>query len=138
MNTQEEVKNKMSEDSFYITNKTKSTLPRVPFAKIKEEALGKDYSLSLVFIGKKKSATLNHSYREKNKATNILSFPLDKENGEIFITLEVTKKEAKKFERKHDNFIAFLFIHGLMHLKGMEHGSRMEEAEKKLRKKFSV
>ncbi|MDQ5969257.1 MAG: putative rRNA maturation factor [Patescibacteria group bacterium] len=138
MNTQEEVKNKMSEDSFYITNKTKSTLPRVPFAKIKEEALGKDYSLSLVFIGKRKSATLNYSYREKNKPTNILSFPLDKKTGEIFITLELTREEAKKFERKHDNFIAFLFIHGLMHLKGMEHGSRMEEAEAKLRKQFLV
>lgn len=138
MNTQEEVKNKMSEDSFYITNKTKSTLPRVPFAKIKEEALGKDYSLSLVFIGKKKSATLNYSYREKNKPTNILSFPLDKKTGEIFITLELTREEAKKFERKHDNFIAFLFIHGLMHLKGMEHGSRMEEAEAKLRRQFLV
>lgn len=138
MNTQEVVKNKMLEDSFYITNKTKSTLPRVPFAKIKEEAMGKDYSLSLVFIGKNKSAILNYSYRQKNKPTNILSFPLNKKSGEIFITLELTKKEAKKFERTHDNFVAFLFIHGLMHLKGMEHGSRMEEAEKKLRKKFSV
>lgn len=128
----------MSEEKFAITNKTKSTLPRVPFANIKKEAVGEKYSLSLVFIGKRKSATLNYSYRNKNKPTNILSFPLDKKNGEIFITLDVTKKEAKKFDRTHDNFIAFLFIHGLMHLKGMEHGSRMEEAEKKLRKKFNI
>lgn len=138
MNTQEVERNKMSEDSFYITNKTKSTLPRVPFAKIKEEAMGKNYSLSLVFIGKKKSADLNYSYRKKNNPTNILSFPLNKKTGEIFITPELTRKEAKNFDRTHDNFIAFLFIHGLMHLKGMEHGSRMEEAEKKLRKKFNV
>ncbi len=128
----------MLEDRFTITNKTKSTLPRVPFASIKKEALGEKYSLSLVFIGKKKSTNLNYSYREKNKPTNILSFPLDKNAGEIFITLDLTKKEAKNFSRTHDNFVAFLFIHGLMHLKGMEHGSRMEEAEKKLRKKFNI
>lgn len=138
MSIQEEERNKMLEDRFTITNKTKSTLPRVPFASIKKEALGEKYSLSLVFIGKKKSTNLNYSYREKNKPTNILSFPLDKNTGEIFITLDLTKKEAKKFDRTHDNFVAFLFIHGLMHLKGMEHGSRMEEAEKKLRKKFNI
>lgn len=128
----------MSPESFSITNKTKSTLPRVPFGKIKETALGKNYVLSLVFIGERRSRTLNRSYRDKDKSTNILSFTLDKNEGEIFITLQKAKREAKQFERKFDNFIAFLFIHGLMHLKGMEHGSTMEKAEMKLRKQFHI
>lgn len=128
----------MFPESFSITNKTKSTLPRVPFGKIKETALGKNYVLSLVFIGERRSRTLNRSYRDKDKSTNILSFTLDKNEGEIFITLQKAKREAKQFERKFDNFIAFLFIHGLMHLKGMEHGSTMEEAEMKLRKQFHI
>ncbi len=125
-------------ENFSITNKTKSTLPRVPFDNIKKAALGEEYSLSLVFIGDKKSKELNFSYRNKNKPTNVLSFPLDKKSGEIFITLSVAKKEAKSFERKFENFVAFLFIHGLMHLKGMDHGSTMEKAEKKLRLKFGI
>jgi probable rRNA maturation factor len=128
----------MSPESFSITNKTKSTLPRVPFGEIKETALGKNYVLSLVFIGERRSRTLNRSYRDKDKSTNILSFTLDKNEGEIFITLQKAKREAKQFERKFDNFIAFLFIHGLMHLKGMEHGSTMEKAEMKLRKQFHI
>ncbi|MCX6701750.1 MAG: rRNA maturation RNase YbeY [Candidatus Zambryskibacteria bacterium] len=134
----------MEEDGFTITNKTKSTLPRVPFANIKNVVLGKKYSLSLVFIGEKKSIDLNLSYQGKNKPTNILSFPLDKNGpgcagrGEIFITLTLAKKEAGLFDRKPDNFVAFLFIHGLLHLKGMRHGSTMEGAEKKLRKKFNI
>ena len=128
----------MSEGTLTITNTTKSTLPRVPFAKIKNTALGKDYSLSLVFVGNSKSQALNQKYRKKNKPTNILSFPLDKKNVEIFIALPVAKREAKLFGRKLPNFLAFLFIHGLTHLKGMEHGSTMERAEKKLRKKFGV
>lgn len=126
------------DNNFTITNKTKSTLPRVPFVNIKNAVLGKNYSLSLVFIGEKKSAELNRSYRGKNKSTNILSFPLDKKTGEIFITLKLIKKESKLFGRKPDNFVAFLFIHGLLHLKGMGHGSTMEEAECKLRKKFNI
>ncbi|MFZ2693813.1 MAG: rRNA maturation RNase YbeY [Minisyncoccia bacterium] len=126
------------EEKFSIINKTKNTLPFVSFAKIKDDALGKDYSLSLVFIGKGTSKKLNSSFRGENKPTNILSFPLDKKNGEIFINLSLVKKQIKLFDRKFENLVAFLFIHGLMHLKGMEHGSRMERAESKLRKQFKV
>lgn len=127
----------MTED-FSIVNKTKSTLPKVPFAKMKDAALGKNYSLSLVFIGEERSRFLNNAYRGKDKPTNILSFSIEKNTGEIFITPSVLKKQVKKFGRKYENLAAFLFIHGLMHLKGHEHGSTMEKAEKKLRKKFSV
>jgi probable rRNA maturation factor len=123
---------------FTIINKTKSTLPRVPFLKMKNMAMGEDYSLSLVFIGKEKSQELNSNYRGKDKPTNILSFPLDKKSGETFITLSVVREQTKKFERKFDNLVAFLFIHGLMHLKGMDHGVTMEKAEGKLRKQFAV
>ncbi|MEQ1561212.1 MAG: rRNA maturation RNase YbeY [Nitrospira sp.] len=128
----------MIEEKFTITNKTKSTLPRVPFAMIKDKAMGKNYSLSLVFVGETTSKTLNNSYRGKNKSTNVLSFTLDKNHGEIFITPAVVKRQTKLFDRKYDNLIAFLFIHGLMHLKGMDHGSTMERAEMQLRKKFGI
>ncbi len=126
------------EDTCSITNKTKSTLPRVPFAVMKDAVLGKKYELSLVFVGNATSKKLNFSYRGKNNPTNILSFPLDKKTGEIFIAPAVARAEMKKFDRDYDNFIAFLFIHGLLHLKGMEHGSTMEKAEVKFRKKFNV
>lgn len=117
---------------------TKSTLPRVPFDDMKIAALGKNYSLSLVFVGDSRSRKLNQAYRNKNKPTNILSFPYEKNEGEIFINLSKAKNEAKLFDREYENFVAFLFIHGLMHLKGMDHGSTMEKAEAKLRKQFRV
>ncbi len=121
-----------------ITNLTKVAIPAVPFASMKEEILGKKYNLSLVFISNKKSKELNNSYRQKNNPTNVLSFPLNKENGEIFITPEVSRKEAPKFGKNYTNFVGFLFIHGCLHLKGMEHGSTMERMEKKLQKQFLV
>jgi probable rRNA maturation factor len=128
----------MQDGNFSIVNKTKSTLTGVPFHKMKNFALGEKYELSLVFIGNKKSKELNKSFRGKDKPTNILSFPLSKSKGEIFITLDVAKKEAPKFGRNITNFVSFLFIHGLMHLKGMSHGSKMERAEAKLRKQFGI
>jgi probable rRNA maturation factor len=125
-------------ENFQILNMTKDTLPRVSFAKIKEEILGKKYELSLVFCGNRKSKELNKIYRDKDYTPNILSFPLDKNSGEIFINPHVAKKEAKNFNKSYAKFIGFLFIHGLLHLKGMEHGSTMDKAEIKFCKKFNL
>ncbi len=115
--------------NFEITNKTKSTPPRVPFEKIKDYVLGKNYNLSLVFVGNSRSRKLNFAYRGKDRPTNILSYTLDKNNGEIFIAPDVLKKQVKEFQRNYKNLLAFIFIHGLLHLKGFDHGSRMERAE---------
>ena len=127
-------------DNFTITDETKggSAFAELPFLQMKEEILGKDYELSLVFVGPEKSQTLNKQYRNKNEPTDILSFPLDKARGEIFIDIETAKKESAKFERDLPNFIQFLVIHGLVHLEGFEHGSKMESEEKKYRVKFNV
>lgn len=121
-----------------ITNKTKGTIPVVPFAMLKEAVLGKHYDLSLVFVGDAAARKLNLKHRGKDKPTNILSFPLDDCCGEIFIDLPLCKKQCADFGRPYSNFIAFLFIHGLFHLKGYEHGSRMERAERAIRKKFGI
>ena len=104
--------------------------------KIKDGVLGKKYELSLVFTDSKLSRKLNKIYRGKNEPTNVLAFPLSKTSGEIFIDLTVAKQEAKKFDMSFKKFVHFLFIHALLHLKGMVHGRKMEQAEKKLLKKF--
>ncbi len=105
---------------------------------MKNEILGKDYDLSWAFIDSEKIQKLNLTYRNLNKPTDILSFPLSDTEGELYICLEEAEKEAKKFERPFDNFLEFLFIHGLVHLKGYDHGSTMENIETELRKKFGI
>lgn len=121
-----------------ITNRTKGKLPRLPFSDMKKVVLGEDYTLSLVFVGTTTARKLNKQYRDKDYATDILSFPLDSKNGEIFINPDKAKIKAKEFGRSYINYLAFLFIHGLHHLKGMDHGSTMEKAEEKIRKIFSI
>ncbi|MDO8728754.1 MAG: rRNA maturation RNase YbeY [bacterium] len=110
----------------------KQTQYLIPFTYLKNAILGRSFELSLVFIDNKHSRRLNLRYRAKNTPTNVLSFLLSRKSGEIFIDLVTALKETKKFEMSFEKFVTFLFIHGLLHLKGMEHGVTMEEAEKKL------
>jgi len=119
-----------------ILNKTKGTLPRVPFSRIKNTVLGPNYDLSLVFTGDAESQKINIKSRGKSYIPNVLSFELDKDSGEIFINPLEARRQAPDFNRNYQNMIAFLFIHGLFHLKGMKHGSTMEKAETRIRKQF--
>jgi probable rRNA maturation factor len=112
--------------TFSITNTTKRAIPRAPFLALKNAALGKTYNLSLVLCGNTRSRRLNRTYRGKDYATNVLAFPISDTSGEIFINLSRLKGFTPEY----------LFIHGLFHLKGMEHGATMERAEQALLKKF--
>ncbi len=124
------------EDKISIINQTKGKLPSLPFVLIKEDILGKNYSLSIAFISKAKSKEINGAYRKKNKPTNILSFPLSKKEGEILICPEVVRKELKKFNKTFRELLGLLVIHGCLHLKGFEHSSTMERREEKYDQKY--
>ena len=104
----------------------------IPFTRLKNTVLGRDFELSLVFIDNRLSRRLNSRYRGKNSPANVLSFPISPKTGEIFIDLVTARRELKNFEMPFEKFVAYLFIHGLLHLKGMKHGYTMEQTEKKL------
>ncbi len=108
------------------------------FLRIKNKVLGKKYCLSVTFVGEKKARILNKQWRKKDYATDILSFPLDKDSGEIIFCEKPLIRKAKEFKRSPKNYLVFLFIHGLFHLKGMAHGSTMESEEEKIRKFFGI
>lgn len=104
-------------------------LPDVPFLLIKEKLIGKKYDLTVIFCTPEESRLRNKMYRDKDYPTNILSFPLSENEGEIYISLSTARRDAKKFELVYRKFLHLLFIHGVLHLKGHLHGSTMEELE---------
>lgn len=114
----------------------KGSLPNAPFLRMKEALLGKSYSLTIIFCTPKESQERNKEYRGKNYPTNILSFPLSNNEGEIYISLSTAKKDASKFEMSHEKFIHLLLVHGMLHLKGHAHGSTMEALEEQYLKRF--
>ncbi len=125
-------------DNLFITNETKLTLPKISWSEIKNTILGKKYELSLVFPTIANATELHLDWKNKPGPVNILSFPVDKNLGEIFISLHQAKTECVKFDRTYENYVAFLFIHGCVHLKGYVHGNEMEKYETKIRKKFNI
>jgi probable rRNA maturation factor len=128
----------MAETEFCtITNTTKGKLPRLPFVSIKEAILGTNYELGVRFVSAPKQRELNRTYRNKDHTTNILSFPLSESSGDITFDLAQVKKDAPNFDMNPTTFLKYLFIHGLLHLKGFEHSSTMEKEEKKYLKMFS-
>ncbi|MCX6716585.1 MAG: rRNA maturation RNase YbeY [Candidatus Taylorbacteria bacterium] len=127
-----------SDSNFLIENSVKAKLPSLAFVAIKDTVLGKKYSLALHIVDEAEIKRLNSTYRKIDEVTDILSFPISEDTGEIFINLDKTKTEAVKFERTFENFFAYLFIHGLVHLKGHDHSSTMESIEKRIRSKFHI
>jgi probable rRNA maturation factor len=121
-----------------VANIARAKIPAIDFDAIKNAALGARYDLTLAIASAAKIRKLNMTYRGQNKPTDILSFPLSKKAGEIYVCPSETKKAAIKFRRPYENFFAFLFIHGCAHLKGCEHGDTMERLEARLQKRFGI
>lgn len=120
-----------------VTKTIRGKAPNVPFLNIANSILPKDYELSVVLIADKLGKRLNQEYKDRDYPTNVLSFPLDSESGEIFINVRRAQSEANKFEHTTTEHIKYLFIHGCLHLAGYTHGEEMELLEQKYLKKFS-
>lgn len=91
-----------------------------------------DYELSLVVCSDTLARSTNTKHRKKTYAANVLSFPLSKTEGEIFLNIPCAKREAKRYGVSERSRIALLFVHGLMHLKGYPHGRTMENEERRV------
>ncbi len=132
------ISNTFSLSSTLTNSKNTPKIDGVFFANVKDKVLGKNYELSFVFVGKKRMRALNKEHRQKDYTTDILSFSVDSDIGEIFINPDKARMKAKEFDREFLNYIKFLFIHGCFHLKGFDHSDEMEKKEAQVRKIFSV
>lgn len=96
----------------------------------------KGAEISVRLVDEAEGHELNLKYRGKNKATNVLSFPTDLPPGlnipllgDIVICIPVVESEAKEQNKPLQNHWAHLFIHGVLHLLGMDH---VEDQDAKL------
>lgn len=122
--------------SLTISHTTHTYPKHIPYQKIADDILGSRYILSLVFVGKERAKKLNKQWRGKEYAPNVLSFPLSKTEGEVYLCPAVAFTQAKKFNMTAQGFIGLLFIHALFHLKGYDHGDVMEKQETRAVQKY--
>ena len=119
-------------DTDTMTVSAKGTLPSVPFLALKEKILGKKFELSIRFVAPAEAQGLNIAHRNKDYIPNTLSFPLSETSGEIILCRSAIRKQYKDFDMTYDNYMTFIVIHSMLHLKGFEHGSTMERKERDL------
>ena len=122
----------------FSLSKTKTPVATLPYEKIKNDILGHEYVVSLVFVGPKRAQALNRTYRKKTYVPNVLAFPIDDTCGEIYMCTQNLKKEALQYGMSVRIFTGFLFIHALLHLKGHDHSDTMERMEIRYLKKYGL
>lgn len=108
----------------------------IPFKKIQKSLLGATYELSVAFLSPAKMRAVTRKTKNKDKASNVLAFPLSKTSGEILLCPDTARKEAPEFGMSERAFLAYLFIHGCLHLKGRQHGATMEREERRALARF--
>src|SRR3989338_2573931 len=109
--------------------KTPRTVSRALFSRIHKKVLGGKYTLAVVFVSPKEIQTLNRRYRKKNKPTDILSFAADTTSGDLYLSMPEVKSHAAMFGMKPHEYLPYLVIHGMLHLKGAAHGRTMDRLE---------
>ena len=118
-----------------MRNFTRRKAPSISYSTIANAVLP-GWDISLVFAGEKRAQHLNATLRGKTYIPNVLSYELGKRSGEIVICLPIAKKQAASYGLTYREAVAFFFIHALLHLKGVPHGTTMERYENEYLRRF--
>jgi probable rRNA maturation factor len=114
-----------------------------------EYALGElkiadDIEFSVIFVGDHQIREINRDYRKKDYVTDVITFALEDDVddevkivgidmprllGDIYISVDTTKKQAIEYEHSFLREVCFLAIHGFLHLLGYDHNTKEEEEE---------
>lgn len=116
-------------------NRTQRNVNMTPLHRIAQELNVEN--IELILTDDADIRALNKEYRHIDKATDVLSFPLEPipmgSLGSIVISLDTVSRVSNVLEHTFDDELQLLFIHGLLHLMGYDHESdngemRREEA----------
>ncbi len=98
-------------------------------------------TVNLVFVTDQKIRRLNRTHRGMDKATDVLSFPLDEPHvdgsvfGEVYISLATARRQAVEAGRNLVDELLWLFCHGMLHLFGYDHHNKADAVRMKSREK---
>jgi probable rRNA maturation factor len=86
------------------------------------------WNVSILLCSDERITALNHRYRRRREATDVLSFPEEDGRtgepvaGDIAISLDALRRNAAEFDVPENDEMKRLLVHGLLHLAGMNHG----------------
>lgn len=101
----------------------------------KENAL--DSIFSIIFVDEEKIQDINKTYRKIDRVTDVISFALEDQKddidlemrilGDIFICIPRMQEQANSYGHSEKRELAFLAVHGLLHLLGYDHQTKEDE-----------
>ncbi len=112
----------------YATNST-DVPTRPQFRRWVKVALMQEAEIVLRIVDEAEGYELNHQFRNKDYATNVLTFAYDDRQpltGDIVLCAPIVSQEARQQHKNLTAHYAHLTVHGILHLQGYDH---IEEAE---------
>ena len=111
--------------------------PLLEYAKKKESLEDTELEFSVIIVDNKRIHEINKEYRGIDRPTDVISFALEDsedvniENyrilGDIYISIDKVKEQAKTYGHSEKRELAFLTVHGFLHLLGYDHMKPEEE-----------
>ena len=141
--------NILTSENFSVSNKLENKLNQA-FTLICNEENISNCSVNLKIIDNNEIRELNKKYSNKNSPTNVLSFTNEDisksvtgDLGDIAISYEYVKEESNEQNKKFDDHLIHMLIHGVYHILGFDHKNNkmadlMENKEVKLLKQLNI
>ena len=110
------------------------------FVRKAQSLTGFSGEVNVLITGNARVRELNRRFRRKNKPTDVLSFPRV-EGGDIAISLDIARENAKQFGHSSTDELKVLVLHGMLHLVGYDHerdNGRMAAREARLRAQLKL
>ena len=137
-------KNKLSLTVQYPDDRLESTITRAKVRRWVQAALLGPAELTVRFVGDDEGRMLNHHYRAKDYATNVLTFAYNEgeeigddepTRADIILCTDVLEREAAEQKKTVEEHAAHLVVHGVLHAQGYDHeldeeASEMEDFER--------
>ena len=127
-----------------LDNATEFEIDIISLEEIAETLTKKD--IELLIVKNDEIRELNKEHRNIDKATDVLSFPMDFDMphmplGSIVISTDFVEEKAKEYGHTFNEELSLLFIHGLLHLLGYDHevdNTEHRDKEEELIRKFNL
>lgn len=110
----------------------RAALPRHSVTRWIRHALDLDAEITVRIVGAEEGQALNNSYRQKDYATNVLTFDYTQEHmvmADLVLCAPVVAKEAQENGKSLKDHYAHLLVHGTLHAQGWDHETSEEDAE---------
>lgn len=111
--------------------------PLLEYARVKENLEDTELEFSVIIVDNKKIHEINREYRKIDRPTDVISFALEDNEeiqfdhyrvlGDIYISIDKVREQAKTYGHSEKRELAFLTIHGFLHLLGYDHMKPEEE-----------